>query len=136
MPTIKELKDTCKSIGIRGYSTLNKTELIDLINNHPHAEKCGICNCNIINKITTQCEHSFCKECINSWCFIHNSCPLCKKEKICPELRTELDIMIDELVKLEFPPTRDILLRLSNLIRENPPRKRAHYINRIKSIMN
>lgn len=32
------------------------------------------------NKATgDNCTHSFCYECILSWCRVKNSCPLCKK---------------------------------------------------------
>jgi len=35
--------------------------------------------CEITNKKTTSCGHSFCKECITTWCRDNNSCPMCRK---------------------------------------------------------
>lgn len=51
-------------------------------------EECLICMCEIKNKITTSCGHSYCKDCITSWCSENDSCPLCRKE-IKKEIKTQ-----------------------------------------------
>jgi len=43
-------------------------------------EECAICKCEMTDEKTTSCGHSFCKECIKTWCNNHNSCPLCRKD--------------------------------------------------------
>ena len=39
---------------------------------------CPICLTNNTNYVT-ECNHNFCKECIQSWAKKNNSCPLCRK---------------------------------------------------------
>ena len=38
MPTCRELRETAKALGIRRYSVAKKSELIELISNHPTAQ--------------------------------------------------------------------------------------------------
>ena len=92
--TIKELHNICKALNIKRYSLYNKDGLIKLINGETPEppirkkrkkkqkhiiEKCPICMDKIKKKITTSCNHSFCKTCIKTWCKQNNNCPLCRK---------------------------------------------------------
>jgi Ring finger domain len=43
---------------------------------------CGICLESIDEKTALNCGHSFCYECIWSWCQHNNVCPLCKASVI------------------------------------------------------
>jgi hypothetical protein len=49
--------------------------------NDENAEECTICmerNCNLLS---VKCNHSFCRECIQSWVDTHHdTCPLCRKQ--------------------------------------------------------
>mgnify|MGYP001599689045 CR=1 FL=1 len=45
-------------------------------------EICSICLEFIINKFTTRCRHSFCKECIETWFLINSNCPICRNNLI------------------------------------------------------
>jgi hypothetical protein len=107
--TVKELKSICKAMNIRGYSKLRKAELINLIQEQSNIiieenqeqsnieekvedAECPICMCEIKNKITTKCGHSFCETCIKTWCKNHSTCPLCRgdiQNEICPELKEQ-----------------------------------------------
>lgn len=95
--SVKELKSMCKGMGIRGYSTLKKAQLIELLNQEHNTNvvvqpviepvveqededtECSICMCEIEDKVTTSCNHAFCKECIQTWCHNHSDCPMCRK---------------------------------------------------------
>jgi hypothetical protein len=42
---------------------------------------CEICYEKIKNKFVTECNHTFCKKCIEKWCEnYNNNCPKCRKE--------------------------------------------------------
>ena len=53
---------------------------------------CSICLSTIVNKITTICNHTFCKDCISKWCSINKSCPMC---------RTPINIVPTQLPKIK-----------------------------------
>ena len=40
---------------------------------------CGICRLIFIDPITLNCEHCFCKMCINEWANTNDNCPICRK---------------------------------------------------------
>ena len=40
---------------------------------------CGICRLIFIEPITLNCEHCYCKVCINEWAKTNDDCPLCRK---------------------------------------------------------
>lgn len=43
--------------------------------------KCSICLEEIINKSTTNCNHSFCFDCLNEWLSKNkNTCPICRTQ--------------------------------------------------------
>ena len=43
--------------------------------------KCSICLEEIINKSTTNCNHSFCFNCLNEWLSKNkNTCPICRRQ--------------------------------------------------------
>jgi len=44
-------------------------------------KECVICKVNDIN-IQTNCNHNFCRECINEWYDKHKTCPCCRKNII------------------------------------------------------
>ena len=53
------------------------------------------------NLITTECNHTFHKECFDIWCIYKNSCPLCRLSfyKIPDSNRLVVLSVIDNLVK-------------------------------------
>jgi len=72
--------------------TLHKKRCKKKTNNiycNVHNPECVICLTPIIDILTLQCNHRFCKKCIYEWiCISHNSCPLCRRviieeEKMC-----------------------------------------------------
>jgi len=66
--TVKELKELCKKINIKGYSKLKKQQLLDLLENH--YVKCYNCKCDgdkdeLIECDGPRCGHYLCEECDN-----------------------------------------------------------------------
>jgi hypothetical protein len=44
-------------------------------------EECPICSETISDSVVpSDCQHSFCKKCILSWCNVKPSCPICRTE--------------------------------------------------------
>ena len=39
---------------------------------------CSICLLEFTTPYITQCKHTFCKECLESWYKLHNTCPMCR----------------------------------------------------------
>jgi hypothetical protein len=39
---------------------------------------CSICLSNCVDKITTTCNHTFCRQCISQWTTNNNTCPNCR----------------------------------------------------------
>jgi len=51
-----------------------------LILNRLRNDRCPICFCSQSHtKVITQCQHNFCKECLDQWFTQYHSCPLCKE---------------------------------------------------------
>lgn len=42
-------------------------------------KECAICRDELKDTFVTDCSHKFCRECIKSWFFISNTCPICRK---------------------------------------------------------
>jgi hypothetical protein len=53
-----------------------------------HYKECSICYEEIKDKISLECNHSFCKECIYRWVVKSGTCPMCRK---CVQYRERLD---------------------------------------------
>jgi hypothetical protein len=44
-----------------------------------HYKECSICYDELKNKLSLQCGHSFCKECIYRWIVKSGTCPMCRR---------------------------------------------------------
>lgn len=82
--------------------------------------KCSICLEEIINKSTTNCNHSFCFYCLNEWISKNkNTCPICRtqlKNYINNEINTRIISIPINSSNIDFDLIytqliRDILLR-------------------------
>lgn len=61
-----------------GEQTISKTPSKKQIES---PRKCAICIENVkLDKITTNCRHTYCRECIQNWIKVKNICPLCKQK--------------------------------------------------------
>ena len=63
------------NIGITNKDFFYETKSDKIIN-------CPICVTDTNDYILTNCNHEFCKECINEWLNSNNNCPLCNYEFI------------------------------------------------------
>ena len=71
-----EKQTSCNKVKENDHEYIIITHLVNI----KKKNTCTICleilnNC---DKITTKCNHNFHYKCINSWCDISNSCPLCR----------------------------------------------------------
>lgn len=158
--TVKELRSICKAMGIRGYSRLRKAELIRLLeqkqevqqqliiedtkesNVEDSTEECPICMCEMSNKKTTSCGHSFCKSCITKWCENNNECPLCRKD-IKNEIIKNLDTNLDRtyFINLERETLQEVYNQLTAYISTNEfwnlaPSRSSYILDKLNIVRN
>ena len=139
---VVELKSICKGLGLKKYSKLKKKELIELIENtqninqeekkqdeeieevssNDDEDECSICLCEKIDETKINCNHTFCKECIEQWEKNNKSCPLCRKSftKKIYLIKKNKNIKIDEpYVKVidmnDYMSEEDFIIYMRNL---------------------
>ena len=63
-------------------SSANYTDIDNINAETSNSEDCSVCLCKLDeNSYTTNCNHTFCKDCIEGWLENnHNTCPLCRQE--------------------------------------------------------
>ncbi len=47
---------------------------------HMHFKECSICYDEIKNKVSLECNHSFCRDCIYRWVVKSGNCPMCRHQ--------------------------------------------------------
>lgn len=69
--------------------------------------KCSICF-EFETSIDTKCNHSFCKNCYDSWFMINNTCPMCRHKEY--EITDILEIDDIDIEILEYVISEDSVL--------------------------
>ncbi|XP_029348132.1 E3 ubiquitin-protein ligase RNF8-like [Acyrthosiphon pisum] len=92
----KELLDTQIAKGEDSVETL-KTQINKLLEND---FQCVICNELVYRPSTTNCAHTFCEGCLNSWLDRSNQCPICRSLVISTTYSFSLDNYITNLCNL------------------------------------
>lgn len=100
---VSELKARCRQLNIKGYSRLNKAELIKLVFPEVLGECCVCYNTRPLRKTT--CNHEFCSECWDKWFVIARkvNCPYCRA--ICiqrPVQQANIELDNNEVEELQI----------------------------------
>ena len=66
------IKENIQTKQIKTFSNINK-----------YSKFCSICQEDKLNTIKTNCDHDFCKECINEHIKNYKNCPICRKNIKC-----------------------------------------------------
>jgi len=79
---------------------------------------CSICTLIIVNEHKLECSHIFCKECIDIWLKIKQTCPVCRTV-----IKMEFPILQNDIVTYTLPPNIVHVMDMNIIIGSSFPLK-------------